>query len=97
MFTEKDLAVLDPEYFDIISLDPYDVTVISKNTRHVWYIHNPEYPRFGSCVIFHKHNVSHPYHQHGRSNSLRQAVKSIRKHDQWQINGRRPYRCRKIA
>lgn len=97
MFTEKDFSVLDSEYLDIISLDPYDVIVISKNTRHVWYIHNPEYPRFGSCVIFHKHKVSHPYHQHGRSNSLRQAVKGIRKHDQWQINGRCPYRCKKTA
>lgn len=88
MFDQKDLASLDPSYFNIITADPYDVTVISKNTGHVWYIHNPEYPDQGSCIIFHKHNVSHPYHAHGKAKSLRQAVRSIKGHDKWQMNGR---------
>ncbi len=39
--------------------------------------------------IFHKHRASHPYHRHGRANTLRQAVRSIRGHDWWQMNGRR--------
>ena len=30
----------------------------------------------------------HPYHQHGRSNTLRQAVRSIKRHDKWQMGGR---------
>ncbi|MCD8327220.1 MAG: hypothetical protein LUC90_11255 [Lachnospiraceae bacterium] len=89
MFHKEDLQCLDPDYFAIIHVDDYDVTVMSKNTGHVWYIHNPEYPLPGSCVIFHKHKVSHPYHQHGRSNTLRQAIRSIRKHDRFQMNGRR--------
>lgn len=29
-----------------------------------------------------------PYHQHGRANTLRQAVKSIQSHDKWQLKGR---------
>ncbi|MCD7717401.1 MAG: hypothetical protein LUI39_13335 [Lachnospiraceae bacterium] len=115
MFHKEDLQCLDPDYFAIIHVDDYDVTVMSKNTGHVWYIHNvetpphirsaagrvshfknasrladaPEYPLPGSCVIFHKHKASHPYHQHGRSNTLRQAIRSIRKHDRYQMNGRR--------
>lgn len=40
-------------------------------------------------VIFHKHQFSRPYHQHGRGNSLRQAIKSIQSHDRWQMNGRK--------
>ena len=28
-------------------------------------------------------------YQHGRANTLRQAVRSIRKHDKWQMNGRK--------
>lgn len=52
-------------------------------------IYNPEYPLMGSCIIFHKHKVSHPYHQHGRSNTLRQAVRSIKSHDRWQMGGRK--------
>lgn len=41
-----------------------------------------------SLVIFHKHRFQHPYHQHGRANTLRQAVKSIQSHDKWQMGGR---------
>ena len=89
MFSTEDLKVLDPKYFSIIALDDYDVTIMSRNTGHTSYIHNPEYPGEGTCIIFHKHKVSHPYHQHGRANTLRQAVRSIKGHDKWQMNGRK--------
>lgn len=89
MFDQKDLECLDPGYFEIICMNDRDVTIMSRNTGHVWYIHNPEYPLPGSCIIFHKHKVSHPYHQHGRSNTLRQAVRSIKSHDRWQMGGRK--------
>ena len=85
MFSREDLECLDPGYFEIIYMDDRDVSIMSRNTRHMWYIHNPEYPLMGSCIIFHKHKVSHPYHQHGRSNTLRQAVRSIKRHDKWQM------------
>ena len=67
----------------------YDVTIQSKNTGHIWHIHNPEYPGEEECIIFHKHRTSHPYHQHGRARNLRQAVKSIKGHDVFQMNGRK--------
>lgn len=89
VFSREDLECLDPGYFEIIYMDDRDVTIMSRNTRHMWYIHNPEYPLMGSCIIFHKHKVSHPYHQHGRSNTLRQAVRSIKRHDKWQMGGRK--------
>lgn len=88
MFTQEDVEALDPGYFEIICKDDRDVTIMSRNTRHVWYIHNPEYPSLRSCVIFHKHKVSDPYHQHGHSSTLFQAVRQIKKHDKWQL-GRR--------
>ena len=71
MFDKKDLECLDPRYFEIICMNDRDATIMSRNTGHVWYIHNPEYPLPGSCIIFHKYMVSQPYHQHGRSNTLR--------------------------
>ena len=89
MFSREDLECLDSGYFEIICMNDRDVTIMSRNTGHVWYIHNPEYPLMGSCIIFHKHKVSHPYHQHGRSNTLRQAVRSIKSHDRWQMGGRK--------
>ena len=76
VFSTEDLKVLDPKYFSIIAVDAYDVTIMSRNTGHIWYIHNPEYSRKGTCIIFHKHKASHPYHQHGQANTLRQAVEA---------------------
>ena len=89
MFDEKQLASIDRIYFNVILADDRDVTIQSRNTGHYWYLHNTGYPTEGSCVIFHKHQFSHPYHQHGRARTLRQAVKSIQAHDKWQMNGRR--------
>lgn len=89
MFNLDDLKCLDPEYFCIITVDDYDVTVMSRNTGHYWYLHNSEYLGDGSVVIFHKHKFSHPYHQHGRANTLRQAVSGIKSHDKWQMGGRK--------
>ena len=89
MFSNEDLKCLDPEYFSIITTDAYDVTIMSRNTGHYWYLHNLEYPEHGTVIIFHKHRASHPYHQHGRANPLRQAVRSIQGHDRWQMNGRK--------
>ena len=39
MFDAKDLECLEPEYFNIIMANEYDVTVMSRNTGHYWYIH----------------------------------------------------------
>lgn len=89
MFDTEELKKLDREYFEVIRADEVDVTVISKNTRHIWLIHNAGYPAPGCCVIFHAHSPALPYHQHGRANSLRQAIKSIKGHDRWQMNGRK--------
>ena len=44
MFSNEDMKCLDPAYFSIITTDAYDVTIMSRNTGHYWYLHNPEYP-----------------------------------------------------
>lgn len=89
MFSTEELESLDRSYFSVICADAYDVTIMSKNTGHVWYIHNPEYPEPGNCIIFHKHRASDQYHTHGRSDTLGRAIRSIKSHDQFQLNGRR--------
>ena len=88
MFDKESLQSIDRNYFEVIRADEVDVTMISKNTRHIWLIHNAGYPQEGSCVVFHAHSPAQPYHQHGRANTLRQAVKSIKGHDKWQLQGR---------
>lgn len=88
MFTEEELQSIDTKYFMMITVDPYDVTIQSRNTGHYWYLHSTGYPTEGSCIIFHKHRYQHPYHQYGRARTLRQAVKSIKNHDIYQIKVR---------
>ena len=88
MFDAESLAKLDGDYFNVIVTDGRDVTIQSKNTGHYWYLHCTEYPTEEACVIFHKHSYSQPYHQHGYSRTLLQAVKSIKSHDTWQLKGR---------
>ena len=92
MFSERELKGLDRGYFNIIMANDYDLTLMSKNTGHYWYLHNPEYPEEGKVIIFHRHNGQLPYHLHSKSNTLSRAVKQIKAHDAFQLNGRRPVR-----
>lgn len=89
MFDEESLAHLDPKYFNIILADNQDVTIQSRNTGHYWYLHCVGYPTEEALVIFHKHRFMDRYHQHGRARTLRQAVKSIKGHDKYQLNVRK--------
>lgn len=89
MFDAESLAMLDTKYFNVILADNMDVTLQSKNTSHYWYLHCAGYPTEEDLVIFHKHRYSHPYHQHGRSSTLRHALKSIKRHDTFQLKVRR--------
>lgn len=89
MFKMEDLKKIDYEYFYVVVADDRDVTLQSKNTGHYWYLHCTEYPMESSCVIFHKHKFEHPYHKHGGAMSLGQAIRGIKKHDKWQMRGRK--------
>lgn len=88
MFDEESLKKIDANYFNIILADDWDVTIQSRNTGHYWYLHCTVYPTEQALVIFHKHRFQHPYHLHGRANTLRQAVKNIQSHDKWQMGER---------
>ena len=90
MYTQQELNAIDKKYFNIILMNEYDITLMSKNTRHVWQLHNVELPDGEITVIFHKHHVSDQYHTHSRSRSLSRAIRDIKSHDEFQLNGRRP-------
>ena len=89
MFDEESLKKIDSKYFNIILADDRDVTIQSRNTGHYWYLHCAGYPTEQALVSVHKHRFQHPYHQHGRVNTLRQAIKSIQGHDKFLMNGRK--------
>lgn len=90
MFTMEELQAIDRNYFTVIVADAYDVTLITKCTQHVWYIRNVELTNRNLCLVYHKHNISHSYHSHSRSSTLRKAIKDIKSHDEFQLNGRKP-------
>lgn len=58
MFTEEELQSIDTKYFMMITVDPYDVTIQSRNTGHYWYLHSTGYPTEGSCIIFTSTGIS---------------------------------------
>ena len=90
MFDANDLKWLDPRYFIIINTSDYDVTVMSRNTGHYWYIHDPDCPDRQVLAMFHRHHGgSEPYHFQRHEPTVRQAVRYIRKHDRFQMNGRK--------
>ena len=91
MFTTEELQAIDRKYFTVIVADAYDVTLISNNTKHVWYIHNVELKDRNVCLVYHKHKISRPYHSHSRCGTLRRAIRDIKSHDQFQLNGRKPF------
>ena len=89
MFDEISLKKIDAKYFNIVLLDNKDITLQSRNTGHYWYLHCAEYPEEQSLIIFHKHFFKCPYHQHGKANTLNQAVRSIKEHDKLQLEVRK--------
>ncbi len=49
MFSAEEIQSIDKKYFNIIAVNEYDVTIMSRNTGHFWYLHNPEYPERGTA------------------------------------------------
>ena len=90
MYTRQELEAMDRSYFEIIVADEYDVILMSRNTWHIWYLRNVELPDGEVTVILHKHQASDPYHAHGRSRTMKRAIWDIKKHDLFQMNGRKP-------
>lgn len=38
MYTRQELEAIDRSYFEVIIADEYDVTLMSRNTRHIWHL-----------------------------------------------------------
>lgn len=92
MYTNAELAAIDRKYFVVILADGYDVAVMSKNTHHMWRLHCVELSDGDLTVLFHSHKSTTPYHFQRHERSMGTAIRYIRKHDIWQMNGRKPIR-----
>ncbi len=85
MFDTNDYDQLDRDYFIVICIDAYDVTLRSRNTGHYWYLHLTESQVGSKVIVYHKHEWKKPYHFQKRVTTIRQAVRLIKDHDKWQI------------
>ena len=90
MYTQQELDSLDRKYFAVILANEHDITLLSKNTHHMWQLHSVELPDGQLIVTFHKHRPCDQYHAHSRSRNLGRAIWDIKSHDAFQMNGRRP-------
>ena len=84
MFANKDFAFIDTVYFEILSIDAYDISIRSRCTGHYWRIVNRGYPREKSCLVYHKHTYRTPYHLQGNAKNLKKAIRDIKDHDIFQ-------------
>jgi hypothetical protein len=91
MFTQKDYAQIDTEYFEVKTKTQYHIVLKSKNTGHFWDIEYRGRPGGRSLLINHKHKESQPFHPQNRYHprSVADAQRLIREHDVWQMNGRK--------
>lgn len=86
MFTQRELDFIDTNYFRIIQLSGYSITLQSKNTQHCWHILSQCYGNISTCQIHHTHHKYTPYHLHGHAPCISAAIHLIKKHDEYQLH-----------
>lgn len=86
MFTEKDFERIDTEYFHILKMGGFVITLKSRCTGHCWHIvfasggvRIPGAENY--CIVYHTHTENTPYHLHARKRNLNAIIKMIKKHD----------------
>lgn len=88
MFTGREYKSIDRSYFRVLDREEDVIVLMSLNTGHCWHLYKP-YSDRSDCIIYHRHENQTEYHRHGDvMPSLSAAIKSIKKHDQFQIYGR---------
>lgn len=89
MFTARERTLLTSPYFRLIRQTDDFYEVQSRCTKHCWIIQKLSYDRY-PVRIYHKHTKGTAYyHKHGHANTVSSAVRQIKSHDVWQLNGRR--------
>ena len=63
MFSVDEIQTIDQQYFNVKNTGCYQITLQSKNTRHIWNIRSQvlTLERGRSLVVYHKHKANQPY------------------------------------
>lgn len=89
MFTAKERTLLTSPYFRLIRQTDDFFEIQSRCTKHCWIVQKLSYDRY-PVRIYHKHTKGTAYyHRHGHAGTVSSAVRQIKSHDVWQLNGRR--------
>ena len=80
MFTPKEHSLLTAPYFKLIRQTDDFYEIQSRCTGHCWIIQKP--------YVFEQYPVR-IYHRHGHARNISSAVRQIKNHDAYQLNGRR--------
>ena len=89
MFTQQELHSISTQYFTVLEANPLYVRIQSKCTKHFWRIYAAGVSGNKKCIIQHTHTAYSGFHDHGKKSTLKAAIDSIKKHDQYQLNHRR--------
>lgn len=91
---EKELKIIEQEYFDLIRVTDKYCEFQSKNTKHYWILFKQSFNQAKQSIcIYHKHSLKQPfYHKHWKAHNIEQAIKSIQNHDRYVLKQVQPKR-----
>lgn len=93
MITEKEKKLFDTEYFNILLINGFAISVQSKNTKHYWHIEEEEFAHFRHFKLYHKHNRSDEFHRHRDRKNMAAVIDEIKGHDKFQMGDKFDGRC----
>ena len=87
MFSRNEKSILSDNYFLIVREEEKFIEIMSKNTGHCWIIYKKSGVAGKPIDLYHKHTkATQYYHKHWQTFSVKSAVNSIKKHDDFVLN-----------
>ena len=85
MIEPADIEAIDKQYFEIIRMNSYYVTLRSRNTRHEWHLLERIANGHRTFVISHRHKASEPFHLQRNRTTIKDCCAYIKSHDAFQM------------
>ena len=85
MICAKDIAVIDKNYFRILSVRGFYITLQSKNTGHYWHLLERMERNRRTFVISHRHGGTGSYHLQRTRPSVKECCAYIKDHAAYQL------------
>ncbi len=87
MFSRNEKIILSDNYFLIVWEEEKFIEIMSKNTGCYWIIYKKSYVADKPVYLYHKYiKTTKYYHKHWQTFSVKSAVNSIKKQDDFILN-----------